>query len=111
VGFSETRWVVKAAVGGALVLALVLAYLTWYTRKRERRAISDARSACAQRIGEAACADHFDRHHRECFNITNDDGSRFRGPSFDARGYLECIVKTPDVWRKERNAERARRPH
>ena len=109
--WSETSLVVRSFVVTGLILAAILIAIGFRARSQDREAMQAARPSCVARLGsEQECDARFDSNHRQCFNYNNQAPSRFNpARSFNAKGYLDCVVQGPDAWAASERAARVAR--
>ncbi|HKA90039.1 MAG TPA: hypothetical protein VKE22_20405 [Haliangiales bacterium] len=72
----------------------------------QRAARSGARVGCLERLADArACDQLIDAYHDRCYGLTYRPGTRFQRSTFDANGYLECVLASPERFEAARAAQ------
>lgn len=91
-------------------MCVVMTVVWWRKRAEDRAAVRGAMPGCIARLGsEAECDARFDKHHRECFTYNNKPAGKFSPRAFDEKGYLECVIASPEPWAAARRAARTER--
>jgi len=97
------------AIASAVALLVGLGMESCSAQRAARRG---GRAACIERLADAdACDKLTAEHHDACYGLTFAPGSRFRRSTFDASGYLECILTSPERFAAKQEEQAERRRH
>lgn len=84
----------KQALGGAVVIALVIGFKVYGHERTEGEARQALVENCA---GDPACVQAVETHFETCFGKAYDAGGRRRRASFDAEEMVQCINSSSGV--------------
>ncbi len=96
---------VIAALGCAVMM-----YVWWTRYRAEARARAGVMPACVERLGdETLCNERIEAHHGDCYRASYHPGGRYQKSRFEKKTYEDCLVETPEVWRRKRRELRRQR--